>query len=155
MATVLRALGVIALSFLVWSAMTIGVFFFFQKLPSMEPQWLADAIKFISIVTYALTSCGQFIGTLWKCSAIMDQGRTDPGITCSGNVIRDCDTEGEGSADEPPHGELPVDFADAFESLKLAIVRQRAVDWSEVDREDVRATLVAILDHWLERKDKP
>jgi len=40
--------------------------------------------------------------------------------------------------------ELPEDLTEAFESFKLAILRHKLTDWSEVSREDVLASLDAL-----------
>lgn len=40
--------------------------------------------------------------------------------------------------------ELPTDLAEAFESFKLAILRQKADDWAQISRDDVLGSLDAL-----------
>ena len=40
--------------------------------------------------------------------------------------------------------ELPEDLADAFEAFKLAILQHKTMDWQEISREDVLASLDAL-----------
>ena len=40
--------------------------------------------------------------------------------------------------------DLPEDLADAFEAFKLAILRHKTMDWQEISREDVLASLDAL-----------
>lgn len=40
--------------------------------------------------------------------------------------------------------DLPADLAEAFDAFKLAIIRQKSEDWSEIAREDVLGTLEAL-----------
>ena len=40
--------------------------------------------------------------------------------------------------------DLPEDLADAFEAFKLAILQHKTMDWQEISREDVLASLDAL-----------
>lgn len=68
------------------------------------------------------------------------------------DAASDHEPQDQTSDDAPPRSvrpfenlpELPDDLADAFESFKLAILRHKASDWSEVDRGAVIQTLDAL-----------